>query len=228
MNNHILIIEDDEKIARVIQLELEHEGYRVSIAHTGKAGLSIIEKEEIDVVILDVMIPELNGMEVLRRIRHENNEIIVIMLTARGSIYDKVNGLDLGANDYMTKPFEIEELLARIRTNLRFKSKSGSKMESSVHVINSITIHTNTREVFKKDRLVDLTPREYDLLLYLVTNKNQALEREQILNEVWGYDYYGDTNVIDVYIRYLRKKLTDSKDVPFIHTVRSVGYMIKD
>ncbi|MBM7585485.1 DNA-binding response OmpR family regulator [Bacillus pakistanensis] len=228
MKDRILIIEDDEKIARVIQLELEHEGYRVSIAHTGKAGLSILEKEEIDVVILDVMIPELNGMEVLRRIRQENNEIIVIMLTARGSIYDKVNGLDLGANDYMTKPFEIEELLARIRTNLRFKSKSDSKIESSVHVINSITIHTNTREVFRKDCLIDLTPREYDLLLYLVINKNRALEREQILNEVWGYDYYGDTNVIDVYIRYLRKKLTDSNDVPFIHTVRSVGYMIKD
>jgi two-component system OmpR family response regulator len=228
MNDQILIIEDDEKIARVIQLELEHEGYGVSIAHTGRDGLSILEKEEIDLVILDVMIPELNGMEVLRRIRHENNEIIVIMLTARDSIYDKVNGLDLGANDYMTKPFEIEELLARIRTNLRFKPKSDSHEESSVYVIHSITIHSNTREVFKKDRMIDLTPREYDLLLYLVKNKNRALEREQILNEVWGFDYYGDTNIVDVYIRYLRKKLIESFDDQFIHTVRSIGYMIKD
>lgn len=228
MHNHILIIEDDEKIARVIQLELEHEGYEVSIAYTGRDGLSILEKESIDLVILDVMIPELNGMEVLRRIRHENNEIIVIMLTARNSVFDKVNGLDLGANDYMTKPFEIEELLARIRTNLRFKPMIDSKEESDVHVIHSISIHTNTREVFKKDKLIELTPREYDLLLYLVTNKNRALEREQILNEVWGFDYYGDTNVVDVYIRYLRKKLTDSKNDQFIQTVRSVGYMIKD
>ncbi|WP_338448614.1 response regulator transcription factor [Niallia oryzisoli] len=228
MNSHILIIEDDEKIARVIQLELEYAGYRVSIAYTGKEGLSILEKEEIDLVLLDVMIPELNGMEVLRRIRHENNEMIIIMLTARDSVYDKVSGLDLGANDYMTKPFEIEELLARIRSNLRFKPKSVKSEDSSVYLIHSISIHTNTREVFKNDCLIDLTPREYDLLIYLVKNKNRALEREQILNEVWGIDYYGDTHAVDVYIRYLRKKLTDTKDDPFIQTVRGVGYMIKD
>jgi two-component system, OmpR family, response regulator len=228
MSSHILIIEDDEKIARVIQLELDHEGYQVSLAHTGRNGLSILEGEEVDVVILDVMIPELNGMEVLRRIRHHNNEIIVIMLTARDSIYDKVNGLDLGANDYMTKPFEIEELLARIRSNLRFKEKNHSLMDSPIKKIHSITIHTNTREVLKNDCKVELSPREYDLLLFLVNNKNRALEREQILNQVWGFDYYGDTNVVDVYIRYLRKKLIGSKDVPFIHTVRSVGYMLKD
>jgi two-component system, OmpR family, response regulator len=228
MDSHILIIEDDEGIARVIQLELEHAGYRVSIAYTGKEGLSILEKEEIDLVLLDVMIPELNGMEVLRRIRHENNEMVIIMLTARDSVYDKVSGLDLGANDYMTKPFEIEELLARIRSNLRFKPKREKRDDSSVYHIHSISIHTNTREVFKNDCMVDLTPREYDLLLYLVKNKNRALEREQILNEVWGMDYYGDTHAVDVYIRYLRKKLTDAKDEPFIQTVRGVGYMIKD
>lgn len=229
MNHHILIIEDDEKIARVIQLELEYEGYQVSVAHTGREGLSIVEQKEIDLVILDVMIPELNGMEVLRRIRHMSNEIVVIMLTARSSVYDKVNGLDLGANDYMTKPFEIEELLARIRVNLRFKHKSElSQSESNIFYCHSIAIHTNTREVYKDERNIELTPREYDLLLYLVTNKNQALEREQILNQVWGFDYYGDTNVVDVYIRYLRKKLTDSKEDQLIHTVRGVGYMIKD
>ncbi|XEC96319.1 response regulator transcription factor [Paenibacillus tarimensis] len=227
MDKRILIIEDDKKIARVIQLELENEGYDVRVAHTGRDGLSIVENEEIDLVILDVMIPELNGMEVLRRIRHVSNEIVVIMLTARNSVYDKVNGLDLGANDYMTKPFEIEELLARLRVNLRFKYSSVSPPESDVCVIHDISIHTNTREVFKNNIRVELTPREYDLLLYLVTNKNRALEREQILNEVWGYDYYGDTNVVDVYIRHLRKKLTDSKEDQLIQTVRSVGYMIK-
>ncbi len=228
MKNHILIIEDDEKIARVIQLELEYEGYEVSIAHTGRDGLAVLEKTGIDLVILDVMIPELNGMEVLRRIRQESNEMIVIMLTARNSVYDKVNGLDLGANDYMTKPFEIEELLARIRTHLRFKYTDNAQVESDALVIHSITIHTNTREVYKNEQLVELTPREYDLFLYLVTNKNRALQREQILNEVWGFDYYGDTNVVDVYIRYLRKKLTDSKEDHLIQTVRGVGYMIKE
>ncbi|MCM3744595.1 response regulator transcription factor [Sporosarcina luteola] len=227
MSDHILIIEDDNKIARIIQLELEYEGYDVSIAHTGREGMALIEKEKIDLVILDVMIPELNGMEVLRRIRQANNEIIVIMLTARSSVFDKVNGLDLGANDYITKPFEIEELLARIRTNLRFKPKSVS-VKKTIHKIGSVEINTNTREVYKFGNLVELTPKEYNLLLYLVTNKNQAIEREQILTEVWGYDYYGDTNIVDVYIRYLRKKLIDSKEESFIQTVRSVGYMIKD
>ncbi|HEY4552002.1 MAG TPA: response regulator transcription factor [Bacillaceae bacterium] len=228
MPEHILIVEDDDKIARIIQLELEYEGYEVSIAHKGREGLALLENKKIDLVILDVMIPELNGMEVLRRIRQENNDIIVIMLTARSSVYDKVNGLDLGANDYMTKPFEIEELLARIRTNLRFKRKSEPMMDQAIRKVGSVEIDTNTREVYKNGELVDVTPREYDLLLYLMTNKNRALEREQILTEVWGYDYYGDTNIVDVYIRYLRKKLTDSKDEPFIQTVRSVGYMIKD
>lgn len=227
MSDHILIIEDDDKIARIIQLELEYEGYEVSIAHTGREGMAFIESKKIDLVILDVMIPELNGMEVLRRIRQANNEIIVIMLTARSSVYDKVNGLDLGANDYMTKPFEIEELLARIRTNLRFKPK-GVSVKKTIHTIGSVEINTNTREVYKSGSLVELTPKEYNLLLYLVTNKNQAIEREQILTEVWGYDYYGDTNIVDVYIRYLRKKLIDSKEESFIQTVRSVGYMIKD
>ena len=188
----------------------------------------LLEKGGIDLVILDVMIPELNGMEVLRRIRQDDDEIIVIMLTARNSIYDKVNGLDLGANDYMTKPFEIEELLARIRAHLRLKIRDDSSVETDLLEIHSITIYTNMREVYKNKQLVELTPREYDLLLYLVTNKNMALGREQILNQVWGFDYFGDTNVVDVYIRYLRKKLTDSKDDHLIRTVRGVGYMIKE
>lgn len=228
MKEHILIIEDDEKIARVIQLELEYEGYHVSVAYTGRDGLAIIQAEEVDLVILDIMIPELNGMEVLRRIRQISNELIVIMLTARNSTVDKVSGLDLGANDYMTKPFEIEELLARIRSNLRFKPGGNPATDEKILTIHSVKIDCNTREVYKNNEIVELTPREYELLYYLVKNKNRALEREQILNEVWGYDYYGDTNVVDVYIRYLRKKLTCSNEEPMIHTVRGVGYMIKD
>ncbi|MFT9846817.1 response regulator transcription factor [Aneurinibacillus sp. REN35] len=228
MKKHILLVEDDEKIARVIQLELEYEGYEVSIAYAGREGMAILAKEKIDLVILDVMIPELNGMEVLRRMRQEDNETIVIMLTARNSVYDKVNGLDAGANDYMTKPFEIEELLARIRAHLRMKENVLSAGESDILRIRSLTIHIHTREVYKNDQLIELTPREYDLLRYLVNNKNRALEREQILTEVWGMDYYGETNVVDVYIRYLRKKLADSKEEHLIQTVRSVGYMIKE
>ncbi|KGX87367.1 PhoB family transcriptional regulator [Pontibacillus litoralis JSM 072002] len=228
MAEHILIMEDDEKIARVIQLELEYEGYEVSVAHTGRTGLDIYEKGGIDLILLDVMIPELNGMEVLRRIRQTNNEIIIIMLTARDSVYDKVNGLDLGANDYMTKPFEIEELLARIRANFRFKPSAEQHLDHDVEHIGSVTLHKQTREVYHHEQLVDLTPREYELLYYLMTNKNRALDREQILDKVWGYDYYGDTNIVDVYIRYLRKKLTDASGDTIIHTVRGVGYMMKE
>jgi two-component system OmpR family response regulator len=228
MDSHILIIEDDESIARVIQLELEYEGFTTSIAHSGRDGLAILEKEKANLVILDVMIPELNGMEVLRRIRSVNEKVIVIMLTARNSVYDKVNGLDLGANDYMTKPFEIEELLARIRTHLRFHPKQQALQPADVFFIQSISIHTGSREVYAGDVLVELTPREYDLLIYMTENKNRALDRGQILNQVWGYDYFGDTNVVDVYIRYLRKKLQDLNDKPFIQTVRGIGYMIKD
>lgn len=228
MNNHILIIEDDENIARIIQLELDHESFTTSIAYSGREGLSTFEKKKIDLVILDVMIPELNGMEVLRRIRLVNEEVIVIMLTARDTVYDKVNGLDLGANDYMTKPFEIEELLARIRTHLRFHPTHEEKQPTDVLTIQSLAIHQNAREVYANGMPVELTQREYELLLYLVKNKNIALEREQILDHVWGYDYFGDTNVIDVYIRYLRKKLQEQNAEFFIQTVRGVGYMIKD
>lgn len=224
MNNHILIVEDDENIARMMQLELEYEEFQTSVAHNGRDGLEILEQEKIDVVILDIMIPNLNGMEVLRRIRATDEEIVVIMLTARDTVYDKVNGLDLGANDYMTKPFEIEELLARVRSSLRFKTKQTSDQSAEIHLSGDIAIHTGPREVYDEEVRVELTPKEYDLLLYLAKNKNRALEREQILNQVWGYDYFGDTNVIDVFVRHLRKKLQNAP----IQTVRGVGYMIKD
>lgn len=224
MRDHIVIIEDDENIARIIQLELEYEGFSVDVAHSGRNGLELLQSNEAELVILDVMIPELNGMEVLRRIRAVNEQIIVIMLTARDTVYDKVNGLDLGANDYMTKPFEIEELLARIRSNLRFNQKQVNSKALEELSLGKISIHTGPREVYDDGIMIELTPKEYDLLLYLTENKNQALEREQILNYVWGYDYFGDTNVIDVYVRYLRKKMPDAP----IQTVRGVGYMIKD
>lgn len=220
---HILIIEDDEKISRVIELELEFAGYKVSKAYTGREGLNIYETEQIDLILLDVMIPELNGLEVLRRIRMTDSQVKIIMLTARDTVMDKVGGLDGGANDYMTKPFEIEELLARIRVHLK---SAEIKMSSEIVQFKSIEIHPNVREVYLDGVNIELTQKEYDLLYYFIENKNQVLDREQIIEHVWGYDYTGDTNIVDVYVRYIRKKLGDSHD--YIKSIRGIGYLIKE
>lgn len=228
MSERILIVEDEEKIARVIQLELEFEGYTSEVANTGLGGLTKFREGQWDLVLLDVMLPELNGMEVLRRIRMQNETVPVILLTARDSVVDKVNGLDQGANDYITKPFQIEELLARIRVCLRLSQTMMKKEESSSLQIGDLRLDEKTREVIRAEKQIELTPREFDLLLFLIQNCNQVLNREQILTNVWGYDYYGDTNVVDVYIRYLRKKIDRDFDSPLIHTVRGVGYMMKE
>ncbi|TDM20370.1 response regulator transcription factor [Macrococcoides canis] len=220
---HILIIEDDEKISRVIELELEFAGYKVSKAYTGREGLNIYETNQIDLILLDVMIPELNGLEVLRRIRMADEQTKIIMLTARDTVMDKVGGLDGGANDYMTKPFEIEELLARIRVHLK---SAEIKMSSERVQFKSIEIHPNVREVYLDGVNIELTQKEYDLLYYFIENKNQVLDREQIIEHVWGFDYAGDTNIVDVYVRYIRKKLGQSHD--YIKSVRGIGYLIKE
>lgn len=221
----ILIVEDDEKIARVIQLELEFEEYEVAIAYTGKEALEKHENNDFSLILLDVMIPELNGLEVLRRIRQKDKDIRIIMLTARDAVMDKVSGLDSGANDYMTKPFEVEELLARIRVHLKSTTEKAVKTEVIHH--RHLEIRPLAREVYSEGELVYLTQKEYDVLLYLVNNKNQALSRDQIIDSVWGYDYFGDTNTVDVYVRYIRKKL--DKDKPsLISSVRGIGYIIKD
>ena len=221
----ILIVEDDEKIARVIQLELEFEDYEVDIAYTGKEALEKYETGDFSLILLDVMIPELNGLEVLRRVRQKNQEIKIIMLTARDAVMDKVSGLDSGANDYMTKPFEVEELLARIRVHLKSASASEVKTESIKH--RHLEIKPLAREVYSNGEPVYLTQKEYDVLLYLINNKNQALSRDQIIDAVWGYDYFGDTNTVDVYVRYIRKKL-DTDKLSLISSVRGIGYIIKD
>ncbi len=221
----ILIVEDDEKIARVIQLELEFEDYEVDIAYTGKEALEKYETGDFSLILLDVMIPELNGLEVLRRVRQKNQEIKIIMLTARDAVMDKVSGLDSGANDYMTKPFEVEELLARIRVHLKSASASEVKTESIKH--RHLEIKPLAREVYSNGEPVYLTQKEYDVLLYLINNKNQALSRDQIIDAVWGYDYFGDTNTVDVYVRYIRKKL-DTDKPSLISSVRGIGYIIKD
>lgn len=222
----ILIIEDEKKIARLIQLELEHEGYETGTAYTGLEGYSLFQNENWDLLLLDVMLPELSGLEVLRRIRSANNQTPVILLTARDALPDKVSGLDLGANDYITKPFKIEELLARIRVWLRH-SFSQEETDSSLS-IGDLFINKKTREVTRAGQSIELTPKEYDLLQYLLQNQNQVLTFDQLLSNVWGFDYYGDINIVYVYIRYLRKKIDTPFSKPYIHTVRGVGYMLKE
>lgn len=222
----ILIVEDEQKLSRVIQLELQYENYETEIANTGTEALRLIQEQTWDLVLLDIMIPELSGLEVLRRIRRTDDHTPIILLTARDQVHDKVSGLDLGANDYVTKPFQIEELLARIRAHLRKPTKV--VQETEVLQEDALSVNLDTRQVLRSGVEIDLTPREFDLLVYLMKNKNIVLTREQIMEQVWGYDYMGDTNVVDVYIRYVRQKIDKGFDFPYIQTVRGVGYTIKD
>ncbi|MDF2855975.1 MAG: DNA-binding response regulator [Neobacillus sp.] len=223
----ILVVEDEEKIARLLELELGYEGYSVTKVFDGIDALEKFRAYDWDLVLLDVMLPGISGIEILRRIRKNDLVTPVILLTAKSSVEDKVSGLDLGANDYITKPFQIEELLARIRAALRTKQTERPMEDDSLLCFEDLIINQKTREVLRAGESIDLTPREYDLLVFLMDNKRQVLNREQILEAVWGYDFFGDTNVVDVYIRYLRKKI-DSPHLPtLIHTVRGVGYVLK-
>lgn len=226
MNKKILIIEDEKQIARFLQLELEHEGYIVSIKYDGNSGLKEALNGDYDLILLDVMLPELDGFEVLRKIR-EKTDIPVIMLTAKYEIKDKVEGLDTGADDYITKPFAIEELFARIRAALR---KKNSELQKEKEILNfsDITMDLTLHEVKRAGIKIELTKKEFDLLEYLINNANIALTREKILERVWGYDYYGDTNIVDVYIRYLRSKIDDPFGKKLIHTIRGVGYVLRE
>lgn len=222
----ILIVEDEGKIARFLELELKHEGYQVMRAGNGREGLEIALSGQADLMVLDVMLPELNGFEVLRRLR-KTSELPVIMLTARDEVMDKVAGLDGGADDYMTKPFAIEELLARIRLILK-KAKGTEKKEEKLLTCGRLTMDVLGYEVHYGSQKVELTHREFELLRVLLENKNIVISRDTLLEKVCGYDYLGETNIIDVYIRYLRSKLDDVYGVKIIQTVRGVGYCIKD
>lgn len=221
----ILVIEDDVKIARFLELELKHEGYMVEQAHDGRVGLEKAVNEHFNLVILDVMLPSLNGMEVLRRLR-QSSEIPVIMLTAKDEVTDKVMGLDIGADDYLTKPFAIEELLARIRTAL--KRRRVPVQNTNIITVGGLQVDLDKHLVNYNHETVELTKREYDLLVYLIENKGIVLTRDKILEKVWGYDYYGDTNVVDVYIRYLRSKIDEKFNTKLIHSIRGVGYVLKN
>lgn len=220
----ILIVEDESKIARFVELELKYEGYEVDIAYDGKLGLQKALQNNCDLVILDIMLPGLNGIEVCRRIRLES-DIPIIMLTAKDDTIDKVVGLDMGADDYMTKPFAIEELLARIRVALNRKT---NRKKNDILQIGLLKLNISSHSVYYGDYEINLTKKEFELLEYLMKNKNIAITREQLLNNVWEYEYMGDTNVVDVYIRYLRQKIDDKYNIKLINTVRGVGYIIKD
>ena len=222
----ILIVEDETRIARFLELELKHEGYEVLLAGDGRLGLEKALHDNVDLIVLDIMLPGLSGIEVCRRIRLES-QVPIIMLTAKDDVTDKVAGLDMGADDYMTKPFAIEELLARIRVALNRKSQAVNPKEEILK-IGELSLNLTSHSAFYgKDELV-LTKKEYELLEYMLRNKNVALTREQMLNNVWDYEYFGDTNVVDVYIRYLRQKIDEKYSIRLISTVRGVGYIIKD
>ena len=224
MADKILIVEDEEKIARFVELELMHEGYEVDKAFDGRTGLDKALTGNYSLIILDIMLPKLNGLEVLRRVRKEY-QTPVIMLTARDAVMDKVAGLDAGADDYLTKPFAIEELLARIRVAL--KRKNIVEFETRKMTIGDVTLDVERHEVSVKGEQVELTNREFELLHVLMENKGIVMDREKLINQVCGYDFVGETNTIDVYIRYLRAKIDDRYGIKLISTVRGVGYVIK-
>ncbi|NBG87668.1 response regulator transcription factor [Isachenkonia alkalipeptolytica] len=223
----ILIIEDEEKIARFVELELTYEGYKVTKVTNGRDGLELLKVQPFNLILLDIMLPGINGIEVLRRIR-QFSRVPVILLTARDSVMDKVMGLDGGSNDYITKPFAIEELLARIRVHLRAHNGKEEAPSSHILKIGPLTMDSQKRSVRVDSAAVDLTKKEFDLLEYLMKNKNIVMERERIVESIWGYDFQGETNAVDVYVRYLRGKIEEPFGIKIIHTVRGVGYVIKD
>lgn len=224
MTSHILVVEDEAKLAQFIKLELEFEQYRVTVATDGFTGLSSAREIQPDLILLDWMLPGISGPEICRRLRQTGDKVPIILLTAKDEVSDRVTGLDAGADDYVVKPFSIEELLARVRANLRRDSEE----ESELLQFSDLTLNRSTREVFRAQRLIELTAKEFDLLEYLLSHPRQVLTRDQILERVWGYDFMGDSNIIEVYVRYLRLKLEQLNESRLIQTVRGVGYVLRE
>ena len=222
---HILIVEDEAKLARFIELELSAEGYELTVAHDGLNALTIVRESNPDMILLDWMLPGMSGVEICRRLRSTGVKVPIIFLTARDEISDRVAGLDAGANDYVVKPFSIEELLARIRAHLRLQTQ---EQDSNLLEFEDLKLNRLTRQVFRGLRSIDLTVKEFDLLEYLLSHPRQVFTRDQILEQVWGYDFMGDSNIIEVYVRYLRLKLEESKEKRLVHTIRGVGYVIRE
>lgn len=224
MSATILLVEDEVKLARFIELELGFEGYQIRVEHDGVAGLTAVRESNPDLVILDWMLPGLSGIELCRRLRATGNKVPVILLTAKDEVGDRVAGLDAGADDYVVKPFSIEELLARVRAHLRRTQQDDPELLQ----FEDLSLNRRTREVFRGNRAIELTAKEFDLLEHLLSHPKQVITRDRILEEVWGYDFMGDSNIIEVYIRYLRLKLEGNHEKRLIQTVRGVGYVLRD
>lgn len=221
---HILVIEDEAKLAQFIELELKYEGYQVSVASDGLAGLTAARESEPNLIVLDWMLPGISGLELCRRLRTTGNMVPVILLTAKDDVKSRVAGLDAGADDYVVKPFSVEELLARVRAHLRRTQEEDPELLQ----FGDLSLNRSTREIFRGDRAIELTAKEFDLLEYLLSHPRQVLTRDQILENVWGYDFMGDSNIIEVYVRYLRLKLEANREKRLIQTVRGVGYVLRD
>ena len=224
MTAKILLVEDEEKLARFVELELSYEGYEVTVANDGLSGLMAARDSEPDLIILDWLMPGLTGVELCRRLRSTGSQVPVIMMTAKDDVSDRVTGLDAGADDYVVKPFSIEELLARVRAHLR----RTQPQETDVLQYEDLSLNRSSREVFRGKRSIELTAKEFDLLEYLILHPRQVITRDRILEEVWGYDFMGDSNIIEVYIRYLRLKLEAEGEKRLIQTVRGVGYVLRE
>lgn len=222
----ILIVEDEKMLSRFVQLELEHEGYTTDTASDGIVGLEKALKDDYDLMLLDLMLPGMSGIEICRRVRQHSKKPI-IMLTAKDDVSDKVMGLDMGADDYVTKPFAIEELLARIRVALKHGSSEEKQNTDDIISAGKLSINTRNREVTFDGNSVQLTKTEFDMLAYMASHPDKVLSRDELLREVWGYSYAGDTNIVDVYVRYLRQKLDEKFNVKLMHTVRGVGYLFR-
>ncbi len=224
MKPHIIVVEDEAKLAQFVKMELEFENYEVTLAAEGFSGLSTAREVKPDLILLDWMLPGISGPEICRRLRQTGDKVPIILLTAKDDVSDRVTGLDAGADDYVIKPFSIEELLARVRASLRRDSEEDGDMLQ----FDDLTLNRSTREVFRGKRLIELTAKEFDLLEYLLAHPRQVLTRDQILERVWGYDFMGDSNIIEVYVRYLRLKLEEQKEIRLIQTVRGVGYVLRE
>ena len=225
MSGRIILVEDEVKLAQFLEMELSSEGYTVSVANDGIAGLMLARESTPDLAILDWMLPGLSGVELCRRLRTTGSKIPIILLTAKDEVSSRVAGLDAGADDYIIKPFSIEELLARIRAHLRRRIEEDNRY---LLQFEDLSLNNQTRQVFRGERAIELTVKEFDLLEYLMSNPRQVFTRDQILEKVWGYDFVGDSNVIEVYVRYVRLKLEENKEKRLIHTVRGVGYVLRE
>jgi DNA-binding response OmpR family regulator len=222
---HILLVEDEVKLARFVELELQSEGYQITVAHDGISALTLVRESEPDLILLDWMMPGMTGVEVCRRLRSTGSKVPVIFLTARDEISDRVAGLDAGADDYVVKPFSIEELLARVRSHLR---RTQAEADTDLLEFTDLRLNRRTREVSRGSRSIELTVKEFDLLEYLLSSPRQVFTRDQILEHVWGYDFMGDSNIIEVYVRYLRLKLEEQQEKRLLHTIRGVGYVLRE